>query len=233
MTRNGALIITSAVVITAVMTGILNPKQTGSLPPKIQSPVLAMELAGRVSQVKAIVGQQREAAEKFCYWLQLNTIADFFFIASYTSMYFMFGKLMNRRVGFLVSSVALVTSLADVCENLGLLNTAHACYSVHSAAVTAWTRDCSLIKWGFLGINSALAARLFWISSKSSWRLLRLITAIAYFAAGVLFLLGLTSPDKIRWALSLFPLGIVLQFAILLRDKRFLKEYELIPANEN
>ena len=149
---------------------------------------------------------------------------------AYTSMYYLLGRMWLGKKSWRLW-IFLIAGVADVLENCVLLKTAQACYDYADTVVAYWTSNFSKTKWLFLGLNSSLVARLFWIWPKPGWQFTEALTACAYQVAGALLLSGLAYPDNIERGLPLLSLGVILQLTIFGAINRSLQNISLVKTD--
>jgi hypothetical protein len=203
-----------AMILTGLVTTLVKPAQRGELPP-----VLAAELVKNAGEIRQLYGIGQDWHAEFVRKLRQNTIADFFFIASYGTMFFLLGRRLGGGYGLAVSAASILAAMADVVENIGILRTT---CGAPSDALALWTRIPSLNKWAVLGVIWILVSRLFVnFHLETFWDPVRLLTGLLYLGGGLLCLYGLLYPGKMAWALGLVVPATIVQIVVFWFDKGF------------
>jgi hypothetical protein len=183
---------------------------------KIDSPVLAVELAINAEQLKTVLHTETPAtadpkteAGAAVASLRTNTYEDFVFILLYTSYLWQFASLFaSGQDGALVvprravAGFATLTALCDIAENFGILRALKASnLSGFPAQDICFPSRC---KWGLFALALLLTA---WILARSTSLIYSLPTkrllALAYAIAGALLLIGLLRPHVIEVAVDM------------------------------
>lgn len=139
--------------------------------------------------------------------MRANTYMDFLFIVLYWAIFVTFAKIEKGRFSSIASLLITLSALADVWENLRILNGLRALGSATPLDFTV-PRRVSLMKWGLLGLVFLLLAAAVW-ARKARW-LIRI--AVALVITGVLLWAGLAFPR----AMTVAGYGFALVFVLLL-----------------
>jgi hypothetical protein len=197
---------TLCVIVMAVATGALEPRDIDYIPHCFKSPTLAIELAGSGDDLKVLLDSP--AVSPRCRFL-LQTYTDFLFILSYVNLWFALARRISIVLGFLV----IAAGVSDVLENIGILR------AIASPTLTQRLADAirspSLIKWTCLGVIFLGLLRLFWPrgTPNTGWQILYLFVGLSYAYAGMLCLAGATFENSLIGQ-SILPLttALALQF---------------------
>jgi len=195
----------------------------------IDSPVLALELAGDERELRMVLGTEDPAdvgpktnpgLAIAC--LRTNTFEDFFFILLYTSFLWAFAGLFAIRADgspmahrWAIACLAVLTALFDCAENVGILRALGATHlSDSTAQAICWPSRC---KWTVFGLALLLTGWLLTRSASPIYSLpSRRLLALAYGVAGALLMIGLMRPHVIEIAISVFAILIVIHVIGLL-----------------
>ncbi len=154
--------------------------------------------------------------------IRTNTYEDFIFILLYTLFLWKFATLfaigadrrpaVHRRT---MAVLAILIAACDCMENVGMLRALGAPSLTDAMAqATCWP---SRFKWGLFAVALLLTG---WILAHSESTVYSLATrhlfALAYWAAGVLMLVGLFKPHVIELATSIFGLLVLVNIVGLL-----------------
>jgi hypothetical protein len=204
----------------------------------IDSPVLAVELASDVYQLRTVTvpacaaelsnvqpqDQGKTLAElqsKSRSALWRNTVQDCFFIPLYTLFVWTFGKLFAVRkngslmaIRHVLGFLMLLTAAADYLENRGIFLGLRLGPSDSVAEQTSWPSRC---KWALLGIGLLLIFAILVRSANAIYSLAtRRLFALGCLASGGMILAGLWRPVLIELAMKLFVLIVLLNTIALL-----------------
>ena len=165
------------------------PRFTGAVNVRgMRSPVLALELAHSVGEVREIVGdvpsENREAMARKQYF-------DFVFMAAYTAVFLCVSALLAAGGWIWLAAgsgiLALATPVLDVVENLAILRLMDTPLALTTPAMVDAVREPSELKW--LCAFLAMAAQSLFLL-RSAGRVTKL-AGILFLAAAVLGLAGL------------------------------------------
>jgi hypothetical protein len=171
-------------------------------------PIVDAELAQTTGCFRSIVTQGgEEGHDQNVSLVRVNTYMDFLFIVLYWAIFVTFAQIEKGWFSTIASLLITLSALADVWENLRILNGLRA---LASAAPLDFTlpRGVSLVKWGLLGLVFLLLAAAV-RARKHRWHIW---IAVALVITGVLLLAGLASPK----AMTIAGYGFVLVFVLLL-----------------
>jgi hypothetical protein len=196
---------------------------------KIASPVLALELSTNTDDLKEVLHTENpghadpdSSVGEAVACLRTKTYEDFLFIPLYTSFLWVFAVLFapgpdrrhiaHRRT---MATVVILVAVFDCAENAGILRALHASnISLSMAQAICWPSRC---KWGLFAVALLLTGWILVRSSSFFYSLpTRHLLALAYAAAGILMLIGLTKPPLIELATSLFALLTIINIVGLL-----------------
>lgn len=240
--RRFLLAATAATILSALLCTAFLPSHPGPLPHGYM-PLLAAELVASGAEIEQVYGTDAQAGRcggavtsaqpwdcSFVSMLRRNTWADFLFIASYVTVYFLIGRLLGRGLGTIVILLGVLAGLADIAENIGILRAT----AEPASDLLAWAiRGPSLIKWVATSLVLILVFRFFvgpGLSRDSpwAWRLTELATGTLYAASGLICLYGVALSDPmIAAGLQLLGLPLLLQQLILWRDDGLLRRHGL------
>ena len=230
-----------ATVAVSLVCLILTPPHPG-LPRNFQSPVVAGELVRNAAEIEQVYGTALQAghcgspdyaASKDCVIaarLRLITWIDFLLIPSYALTYFLLGRLISNRLGWLVMALAPIAALADVAENIGIL---HATAEAATDALALAIRTPSLVKWTALALMWLAFIAVFWARYRASgaslgWRLAEAATGLLYGLGGGLCLAGILGDERmIEAGVRAAGLAILLQIPVLWHDHGLRRGYAL------
>jgi len=210
---------------------------------EIQSPVLAVELAGDKESLKAIlrtyqpvqaangptyqIGSGQDAFDRLMTWeavssLKANTVEDLAFIPLYALFVWCFALLMTAsadRGGLLlaraVGTLILIAAVLDYLEDYGIFSTLGAEHLTDDLA--RHTRFPSLGKWGLIAVCLLLLAVILLRSSVRVYKHgTRILLAVLCTASGLLMLIALRWPQLMLYANSLFGIFVLLNAGGLL-----------------
>jgi len=170
-------------------------------------PIVDLELAQTPACFRSIVTQGgEEGHEHNVSLVRANTYMDFVFIVLYWAIFVTFARIETGQFAMTASLLITMSAMADVWENLRILNGLRALES----ATLAFTvpRGVSLIKWGLLGLVFLLLAVAVW-ARRARWHKR---TAVALVTTGGLLLAGLIFPT----AMTLAGYGFAFVFVLLL-----------------
>jgi hypothetical protein len=221
----------------------LTPAHDGALPRGFQSPVLAAELVRDATEIVQVYGtaaqagrcaaDHRNAECDFIRVLRLNTLADFLFIAGYTTTFVLLARLLPGGLAAAAVALAMIACVGDITEDLGIFR---AMSDPATDALALAARTPSIIKWTALGLLWLALAGLFLVpawtrASSLPWRVVEGLAGLGYLLGGVTCLYGLLAREAlIEPATSAIFLAAFLQLAILWRDSGFLRNYGLAAA---
>lgn len=181
--------LTVAVLATGLVVERLTPRNVQPPQPWLKAPVLALELPREASDMKALLGPKAPNPADRRPDFAAAIYADFAFIGAYSALWGLMGARTAGAVGYL----AVVVAAADVAENLGMLRSI--AQAEPTEATARWTRSMSLVKWTLLGVLLVTAACA-WSPASSPgimWMVVRVVFAVAYGAAGLLYVVGALS----------------------------------------
>ncbi len=198
--------LTLATIITAGLTARYapDPKRVDLVPGGFESPTLALELARTPEDAAALIKQDPEAFRK-------QTMVDFFFIATYTALWF---TLARRRRLAIIPLLIILAGLADVSEDVGMLQSIAGTPTASTVALTYWS---SMIKWLLLGVSWLAFFLAFKPSNpvRTGWDLQQLATGLFYASAGIVTVLGVFASHTLIER-SVLPLSAALLLQLFL-----------------
>ncbi len=199
--------LTLATIITAGLTARYapNPKQVDIVPGGFESPTLALELARTPEDAATLINQARDAFRK-------QTMVDFVFIAAYTTLWFTLAR--RRRLVAIVPVLIVLAGLADVSEDVGILQSIAGTPTASTVALTYWS---SMIKWTLLGVTWLAFFPAFKPSNpvRTGWDLQQLTTGLFYAYAGTVTMLGVIASHTLIER-SVLPLSAALLLQLFL-----------------
>jgi hypothetical protein len=199
---------TLAVIVMALMTGVLEPKRIDYIPHCFKSPTLAIELPRGSTDLQVLLDGQGSATRLA---FRRQTLADYLFILCYVFLWFR----LTRRISWVLASVVILAGIADCFENLGILRGVASV--APSQAIADATRYPSLIKWTLLGVAFSSMLYLFWPRDpvRNGWQVLELGIGLCYAWGGVLCFAGALFQNLwIERALLPLSAALVLQLSV-------------------
>lgn len=170
-------------------------------------PIVDAELAHTPECFRNIVTQGAdEGHDHNVSLVRANTYMDFLFIVLYWAIFVTFAQIESGWIAKLASFLITVSALADVWENVRILNGLRALGSPTLIGFTL-PRGVSLVKWVLLGLVFLLLALA--VRARGSRWYIRI--AAALLITGVLLLAGLAYPA----AMTVAGYGFVLVFILL------------------
>jgi hypothetical protein len=162
----------------------------------ISNPVLAMEVARKVSEVDAILSEapspDREA-------MRIKQYADFGFICAYTALYVVMSLLLKREgrvLAILAAVLGVLAAIFDVIENLGILRIVNTDLAHTTQAMIDAVRYPSLTKWTLASIALGLLATLLMRVQRAGPR----IVGALYLIAALSGLYGVYDNAILQWS---------------------------------
>lgn len=204
VSRGRALGAVAAVILTAAATAWFRLPPPDALPRCLSTVLVAFQTARspqEVARVWNLLGDRQPNLAKAQY-------PDFAFIAAYTYLFLLVATIGRQRrirssqiAGRLVVVSALVTAVADVCENsFTLMNISALKHGLADARYVDLMRHCSLTKWAASGVTLILFFWIFLPSRRGSalYRLLALAIAVLSLISGSMAVLGMWDITKIE-----------------------------------
>ena len=233
-----------ATILTSLICLALTPSHPGDLPRHFQSPIVAAELVRNAAEIEQVYGTAAQAGRcgarqddaappwdcAFSATMRWNTGVDFLAIASYALTFFLLGRLLPNRLGWLVMILAPIAALGDIVENIGILR---ATSETATDALALAIRGPALVKWSALSLIWLSYVVLFWGRFRSSgaslsWRVAEFATGLLYGAAGALCLVGLLGNESLlEPGVLAVGMAILLQVSVLWRDRDMPRDYRL------
>ena len=214
------------IVIAVVIASLQGQVQVNDLPHGWNAPLLALQFAESPDDIKQILAPMEQIAS-----LRKVIIADFPFIAAYTTLFALFGMLLLRRrtrkfyhwLGTALIVIAGLTAAVDCVENVLMLQ-------ILSSQIPS-TAPLTLVtetKWVGTALMALLASVLFWVPGRidSDLRLsLRLVMLLLALSAAISLWGALDYHHALEHSLDYFALATLI-FTAALSFKRNRLEFE-------
>lgn len=203
-----------------------------TFPGGLHKPVLALELARSVADVREILGDEATAqGQARREWQRKMLKGDYqFFIPIYWALLVGFSLLLTRRrfqgamrVGVTAAAFATGAAVCDLLENAGMNAVLNAPLAETSEQMVAYIRLPSLFKWAMVFITIGLLAGLFlrrkdWMNGLGGVCLL--IAAVGM--SGFTF----RYPPAIELAFTIMPVALLLLILVpLIFRRRFMAQF--------
>lgn len=149
----------SFIVLSVLLMFLIPAKPAHRLPPDLNMPIIALELAETPAELYNVIGDQKsDCRNRHVY----GTYVDFLYILSYVLAFISLGYVMKKRKYlqrthfYVLFAIMLLAALGDVVENIFLFDLLGRTEGENIADQLFWLGRSTYFKWSTLGLAAGI-----------------------------------------------------------------------------